>query len=445
MPIPPERNILNTRIDLEDPDPLFKIARTVSEYYLESKDFNGMPFSALMESVGEDIATESNLIDLIRDSVLFISHNKFVVNPHIIMHRPEPIETQLELVASGELKNAVLYPTTNVLQNIVNTSDYAHAPLRLYLALGNPQLGVVLFYPNVLEQYRNDPRYIYETDDIVGRLVISDEYFETSDVPESDQIMLSRFGFAVSKTGHRAVAAMLRDLANLSDKHQQIWHARAIPPELVERHDYHLIAEYQKALNGERRQRCSLTTAFMYEMNAINEICSVSFKKRIFKRDWMHGFDRLNGLTMMLSPTTREYHNFIHLLDKTLSDNLNKDFFEGRVPFKKETALPDGRFQVENKGTLTLLREWLTKDFPHEGANIATIVASLNRVRKERQKPAHAIEIDKFDPSLWAAQRSLLEEVHGGLKVFRQLLSANLSPTLSDSTLHNANMPISDE
>ncbi|UWX69161.1 hypothetical protein [Burkholderia gladioli] len=436
---------MNTHIDAEEVDPLFNIVYIVSEYYLNSGDFNGMSFRALAESVGEEIAIEEKMVELIRDDALFISHSKFVINPHIIMYPPESIETQLGLIASGELKSAVLYPTARVLQKIVDTSRYAHTPLRLYLALGNPQLGVVLFYPSVLEQYRNDPRYLYETDDIVGRLVISDEYFETADVPESDQIILSRFGFAVSKTGHRAVAAMLRDLANLSDEHQQIWHARAIPSELVEKHHFHLIKEYQQVLNGERRQRCSLTTAFMYEMNAINEICNATYKKRIFNRDWIDGFARLSGLTMMLSPTIREYHNFIHLLDKILSDNINKKFFEGHVSFERETALADGRIKVENKGTLALLKEWLGIDFPREGARISTIMASLNRVRKERQKPAHTIEMDKFDPSLWAAQRSLLAEAHGGLKALRQLLSDNLSFSLSGSTHRQVNMPISDD
>lgn len=58
----------------------------------------------------------------------------------------------------------------------------------------------------MLEAYRNDPRYSYSNDDIHGWISISDKYFESKEMPKSDQILLESFSFSYDKAFKRAVA-----------------------------------------------------------------------------------------------------------------------------------------------------------------------------------------------------------------------------------------------
>ena len=57
-------------------------------------------------------------------------------------------------------------------------------------------------------------------------------------------------------------------------------------------------------------------------------------------------------------------------------------------------------------------------------------------VRKQRQRPAHSLDDNKFDQSLYDDQRALLESVYGGLRILR-LIFAN------HPDVKNANIEIS--
>jgi len=420
-----------------------QIVHLVTDYYLGSPDFNGLVGSKLSSLEQDSRKLNEAVYELVSEGYLALLHDEFTVNKHIFLTSFPTIEMQLGWISAGLLREVCLYPTPLVLNHKVDHQAYSEEPFRLYLALGHPQLGAILCYPYVLERYRSDPRYIYQTDDICGHLVVSDDFFETGNIPECDEIMLKRFGFAVSEKGGRAAAAMLRDLAGMSSQHQKIWASHIIDGDEIARDGYQLIEDYRRHLRGEPRECCSLTTAFMYEINAINEIAKICFDKKLFINDWSDGFDRLNDLTMMLRPTRKELDGFIHLLDKTLSDNLNKKFFEGIVPLEREVTISPGKVRIESKGTLALLREWLEKDFSSEKNSIDCCMRALNRVRKERQKPAHVIQPNTYSLQLWLEQHNLLLEVHGGLKALRTLFEIHFGDPLSVETKRRLALPIS--
>lgn len=417
----------------------------VLQHYLGSKDFNGLPVRKLVHAGAKMDEIEVLVAELVAAGHIGVSHSDFVANPHILSFELSSPQEQAALINSGKLSGACLYPTRPLLSTWVDRANYAATPFRLMLALGYPQLGIVLCYPAVLEHYRNDPRYDYATDDICGQLVVSDAFYGTGNMPESDEIMLKRFGFAVTSSGLRAVAVLLRDLAQLSDQHQQIWAARLIPDELIDKDNYYLHPEYVRYQQQGARMQCSLTTAFMYELNGINEACSTIYEQRLFKSDWLEGFDRLPEFTMMLSPTSSEYHDFTHLLDKLLSDNINKDFFKGRCELESEHQRGDGKIVVSQKGTLTLLSEFLTKKYPDDTQTIDMILGALRHVRKLRQRPAHTIKANKYDPILWNDQRKLLQRCHEGLRALRELLFRSPGFQPLAETARRLAMPVSTE
>lgn len=420
-----------------------KLIKIVLQYYLTSDDFNGLPVRKLLDDGVS--ATELTVIveELVKEGSIGVTHCDFVSNPHILCFEHESVEQQVALIASGKLSGACLYPTRPVLARNIDRTNYLATPFRLMLALGYPQLGIVLCYPSVLEHYRNDPRYVYESDDICGQLVVSDKFFGSGNILETDEIMLKRFGFAVTSTGLRAVAVMLRDLAQLSDQHQQIWAARLIPEEALAKDNYYLHPEYAGFQQRGERTVNSLTTAFMHELNGLNEACLAHYEHRLFKHDWMDGFDRLPEFTMMLSPTLSEYNAFIHLLDKLLSDNIDKKFFKGRCELEEDKQREDGKIVVSQKGTLRLLSEFLAKEFPDDASTIEMVIGALSHVRKLRQKPAHTIEVNNYNPSLWNDQRALLQRCHKGLKALRELLFRSPSFHPSAETHRRLSTPVS--
>ena len=103
-----------------------------------------------------------------------------------------------------------------------------------------------------------------------------------------------------------------------------------------------------------------------------------------------------------------------------LSDNINKRFFQNEVPYEIEEERKDGKMEVRQKRTLNLLDDWVRTFYtatdwePWDDA-----IAAFKDVRQQRQKPAHAIEEDAFDPKYFDQQRELMKSVYGGMRTLR--------------------------
>jgi hypothetical protein len=85
--------------------------------------------------------------------------------------------------------------------------------------------------------------------------------------------------------------------------------------------------------------------------------------------------------------------------------------------------------EVTRVGTLQALQAWLTSRYRVAGATAAEsskrvqdALAPFRRVRKLRQKPAHALEEDEYDRSYSAQQDALVGEVVRALTVLRLIL-----------------------
>ena len=192
----------------------------ITRFYLESPDFNGLP---LRDFFGADYAQIQELLkDLIRDEMIAIVYGDGHPNPHIrALPEHHTAEEQIALLTSSPfIKRACAYPLPKHLERVVDRSNYAEKPYTLELALGGPQLSHRAFDMMILETYRNDPRYHYECDGIKGYISITDEYYESDSIDESDQVLLNEFGFSYTEDFKQYVAVFLYDLAGLSPEHQ---------------------------------------------------------------------------------------------------------------------------------------------------------------------------------------------------------------------------------
>ena len=393
------------------------IQNKITEYYLKSHDFNGIHIWNLLSTVGKEWAEIKPLIqDLIKSDSIRIIDEKTDINPNIIRIGFEPLETQLKKANADEPGYMCLYPTKSILKKTVNPSDYNSEPYKLRLALGEHQLSYVSFDLSVLEFYRNDPRYRYENDDIQGHI-----YYDAEQLSESDKAFLVTYGFAYDEYFDRAVAVFLRYLADLTPEHQQIWKAKELPDNFKLHPDY-----YRNTIIGDWGERAPICQAFLNELFIINRMCEVMGRPPLFRNDYgEYGEGRPKKFHFLIRPTLEEFNSFVLLFDKMISDNINKNFFMNVIDYENEHEREDGKIIVTQKGTLQLLDEWIHKFFRlADWSEWNEAIASLKKVRKLRQQPAHAIKGDVFDQKYFKDQRELILNAYNGVRTIR-LIFAN--------------------
>ena len=245
-----------------------------------------------------------------------------------------------------------LYPRPVHLQAVVNPSEYGDEPYKLELALGSPRLAHRSFDLSVLEYYRNDPRYMYKNDDIRGHICYNSDQME-----ESDQTMLEHFGFSYDSDFNRAVAVFVYDLSRLSPEHQQIWKAKELEGDYKLHSDY-----YRNAILAEFGEGISICDAFVRELYWICQMTAGMNRPSLFREAYgKYGENKPRKFGFLVRPTLEEFNSFVSLLDKMISENINKKFFQNEVPYETEIERKDGKIQVQQKGTLQILDEWMRK------------------------------------------------------------------------------------
>ncbi len=395
-----------------------KILKVITNHYLESRDYNGISLENLQNKIGitpNELIPE--LISLIQNGKISINFGDRHPNPHIKALEPESITEQIDKLDKCDYQQTCAYPEKLHLKKVVNVRDYDGRPFTLRLALGEPQLSFSSFDLSVLETYRNDPRYSYTTDDIHGRISIHDEYYKSEDMPESDKVLLQSFGFSYDNSLKRAVAVFLIYLSKLSPEHQQIWNAKLL------KGAFFLHPEYVLSSSGHFPENESIFTAFIKELQIINDMCIAMGKPRLFRVDYKDK-GKPRGFAFLIRPTAKEFQDFVLILDKMMSDNLNKDFFKGEVPLEIEECRADGKIQVGLKGTITLLDEFLKKRVHlNDPEPMNTIIKGFKNVRELRQRPAHALDDNDFDQKYIKQQQELIEEAYSSIRYLRLIFA----------------------
>lgn len=403
-----------------------KILEIVTDYYLQSRDFNGIQIWNLSEEIGKNWnAIKKTLKTLVEENLVGIIDDKTDVNPNIIRLGFEPLEIQLKKLEAEEPGYMCIYPRTNHLRNIIEKKEFEGEPYKLRLALGEAQLAYSSFDLSILELYRNDPRYEYKNSDIQGQICYSNE-----DLSEPDKIYLQTYGFSYDAEFNRGVAVFLRYLTDLTPEHQQLWKTKEISGEFKLHPDY-----FRSSIQGDWGEKIPICQAILKELFIINKMASAMDRPPLFKHDYgEYGENRPKRFHFLIRPTLEEFNNFVLLFDKMLSDNINKKFFQNEIEFEWEKERGDGKIMVTQKGTIQILNDWVRKFFKtSDWEPWEETIKSLKKVRKLRQKPAHSINEDIFDQKYFREQRSLILEVYQGIRNIR-LIFAN-HPKVKNSNI----------
>ncbi len=310
------------------------------------------------------------------------------------------------------------WPEFPVAVQVVDRSDYQNKPYELALALGSPQVIHRSFDLSVLEYYRNDPRYIYKNDDVRGRI----SYNNADDLSERDRVVLEMFGFSYDADLNRAVAVFVYHLARLSSEHQQIWKAKELGD------DYELHPDfYRNAILGEWGEKVSIFDAFASELYLIRQMTQGMNRPPLFREDFgEYNENKPRKFGFLVRPTLEEFNDFVHLLDKMISENINKKFFLNEVRYETEIERKDGKIQVQPKGTLQILDSWIRKFYCiNDWSPWDEAIQAFRDIRKKRQRPAHAINGNVFDQKYFKEQRELIIHAYQGISTLRMMFESH--------------------
>ena len=393
------------------------VLKRIVDFFARSSDFNGI----LALNLGAEFLTSWSemreiLSQLVQENRISLAFASYSINPHNKRLSDLSVDKQVAKLFEEEPYTMCAYPTSDEICDIVDLSVYDTQPFTRRLALVEPQLSPVFFELEVLDKYHRDPRYYFEFSDFAGSIGITTEHYDSQNVAERDKIMLQTFGIGYNSTRNRVVVVFLRYLANLSPEHQQIWSAHIVHDECSMNSDYEGAMIY-----GYWPKHHSAYRAFLTEQAEINKLAHLIGKPSLFRETFEER--RPKEFIPMLRPTRKHFDEFIQLLDKMLSENINRNFFKGDIPLKRQVER-DGVVEIQRPGTLRLLEEWLsTKYRTADDEDVAgEVVTPLKQIRKLRQKPAHKLQEDEYDLTYPRRQDEILGEACRTLSKLRYIL-----------------------
>jgi hypothetical protein len=405
---------------VNDPEALSRLHSAVTTFFLESSDFNGISFNVLAQQLCLSVdEMDQALQAALTSGAVELSFASKTSNPHIKRLAAETVEVQRALLDTEDKRGICVYPNPATMPVVIGQT-YDDRPYTKRLALVEAQLVPLFFELVVLERYFRDPRFECWFGDSNGNITIGDNAYLSEETPERDKVSF-KFGIGYDPKRTRVVVVFLYELAALSPEHQQAFRAVEVKEPCVMNSAYERAAIW--GLWGEYE---SVYHAFIQEQVEINRLCERIGKPSLFKQTF-EDRDRPLGFNPMLRPTEKEYQEFMHLLDKMLSDNINREFFRRDIPLEEDVERKDGRIEVRQLNTITLLERWFSKRYrTSDGEDVSKqIVASLRSVRKARQPAAHAIQENVYNSSLPGLQDEILGESKQGLTMIRLALTSH--------------------
>lgn len=393
-----------------------QIEERVVTHYLDSGDYNGLPLSRLAEAEGVD---PSRLLELI--TKLIKAGRLSIPSPHqtnpFAKAFDVSVEEQLLDLENRDPHFVCLYPTPDSVDDNVDLSSYEDVPFTRLMMLAKPKLAAIPFRLDVLDFYEADPRYRFRFYDFGGTLGVRDEY--RSQLDEADW-MSFRFGIGYDGEGQRVVAVYLYQLAELPGKQQRIWQEFIVDGACKISEEY-----FRTTILAKPAEAISVYDAVIGEQVEINKIFKLMGRPPLF-RETYEDQRRPRQFGFFMKPTLSNYNNFVQLLDKMLSENLNIASFRGDIDQRERMRVSDNEVELRSKGTITMLDEWLALRFPRLSAEERSdITGPLREVRQLRQKPSHKLVEDEYDRRFYDLQDELVWKVHEALKKFRDNLATD--------------------
>ena len=390
------------------------IESQVVSHYLASRDYNGLPLPRLASDLG---AHRKSLVEVV---VPLVKSGRVSLpwfrqtNPYVKLF-DSPVEEQLRWFDERESRSVCLYPTAQSIADSIDLGTYDDRPFTKLMVLAYPKGLVVPFHLDVLESYQRDPRYEFRFSGRSGWIQMLDEYRD--DLEESEKVDLS-FGLGYAEGGARVIVVYIYRLDRLSGKQQRIWKEFLVEDQVKVSEDY-----VTATLDGQPVKVNSVYDAIVFEQVEINKLFELLELSPLFRETYEE--QRPAQFSFFVKPTQGNYDEFVHLLDKMLSDNMNIKVLRGSIQHLERVEVGKGKGESGPKGSITMLEKWLSLRYPTAPPD--AIIKPLREVNKLRNKPAHKVVEDNYDKRFYARQDKLVWKVYEALRNLRCLLATDPS------------------
>ena len=380
-----------------------KIAITdqIFNYFINSRDFNGLNISAIRSDNHSEKDIQDSIIELIKDKFINVISSKDSANIYINRLGFLSIEDQISYFKRVNINyDYCCYPSILYLTEHRNTSKFKLYPFNEMLALGEAQMHLQYFEWDVLDKYSEDPRFEFKFRDYEG------EISSTDLLPDKEYIDIKTFGCGRDSDNKKVVAVYLRYLIRMSSANQNHWFSK-----MIDRSSCKVLKDYKDNTIGS----CwyfpdSVYTATVKEMNNINQLTNYIWNCAFFKKDYLS--EQPAEFGTIFKPTLVRYNTFLMTAEKMFPDNINSSFF-------KKVQIESFDDEGNSKGTIVRFREWIS-DINNE--YVEQITAPIRKIRKLRQLPAHKIEKNQYDYSYFDNQEMIITELFNSLIFLRRLL-----------------------
>jgi hypothetical protein len=388
------------------------ILRQTVERYLNSGDFNGLAVHGRLSPKQAQAIRELILADHLQ-----LVSEKDYPNPHI---RPWPSRrskedqlSELARLGQGDYYGFCLYPTSTAMRERLRPDQFMLEPYRRRLTEGAGSLELAYFEMEVLESYRNDPKYRYEFRDFQISFSISGEAYTAPEEVERDRIVAARVGIAYdlpsldSRHIRRYLGVFLTDIAKFPPEHQRRWQTYEVPAS----DDIKPHPVWMDWMMGHWTDGHDLFTQVILELEAISQLFELAFGERLFRT-----VERPREWGWLIRSSSTEWHAFVHLADKLLSDNLSSRALDA-------AGAPRENTEGQSLGTLNRLMALIDAQTNIPLADVRGALKPLSDIRKLRQQPAHKMSEPVTDHEYLARQVEFLDAVCGSLEDLRELLA----------------------
>ena len=392
-----------------------ELLRYVTDYYLNSGDFNGTPNYNMPPF---EIA---DLVELIEENRVSILTNNDDINMHI-NRRNCFAEKSVQIKAVQITQAYAIYPTP---EHLATLDIHEDKPFTAMLARGAEQFRIMYFAVDILELYVNNPQYAIWDCGYRGNICIQDWEAAQKDALHAEYIQ--DFGIAYPREEphdrDRAIGVFLRDLSKLNYEAQCKWRGFLLRDQDEFRVNYGFI---KNLLYADWVTEYWIFDALLNEIKVINAMCKSIGLPELFCNEYSREHQELIGYRIVLIPTLRNFYEFVSALEKIVVNNLNYDTFQKAAQYIKpiERKKEDGLL----KGSIEMLEEWFAVNYfsanPHGYDMFKQYISgTFRKIRKIRQVPAHKLYDNAHDKTVYRQQNELIEEVYSAVKDLRMMFS----------------------
>ena len=282
-----------------------ELLQRVTNYYINSGDFNGLPDYEIPSSEIED------LVALIEDDLVRILTEDDDVN--IYINRCNCFaEKEEQIKAVHKKSRCTIYPTQ---EHLATVKIRENKPLTEMLAQGVEQFHIMYFAVDVLELYINNPQYAIWDCGYRGNICIRDWDDEQADELHSEYIHDFGIAYPVDepRDRDRAVAVFLRDLAKLNYAAQCKWRGFLLRNQKEFRVNYGFI---KNLLYADWVTEYWIFDALLDEIKLINAMCNSIGIPQLFRKEYSRENQELIGYRIILIPSLKNYYEFVSALEK---------------------------------------------------------------------------------------------------------------------------------